>query len=67
MVDQELEDGLRSLAAPIRDPSGTDAALNVSVHASRTSLRELRERFLPLVLETTAAIEDDLRAARKSA
>jgi IclR family pca regulon transcriptional regulator len=67
MVDQELEDGLRSLAAPIRDPGGTDAALNVSVHASRTSLRELRERFLPLVLRTAAAIEDDLRAARKSA
>jgi IclR family pca regulon transcriptional regulator len=68
MVDQELEDGLRSLAAPIRDEaSGTDAALNVSVHASRTTMRELRERFLPLVLDTTAAIQADLSATRKSA
>jgi len=67
MVDQELEDGLRSLAAPIRDASGTDAALNVSTHASRTTMRELRERFLPLVLQTTATIEDDLRAAHKTA
>ena len=35
-TDQELEEGLRSLAVPIRDASAAVvAALNVSVHASR--------------------------------
>src|SRR5689334_959497 len=36
LVDQELEEGLRSIAAPIRDASGdVVAAVNVSAHASR--------------------------------
>ena len=38
-VDQELEEGLRSLAVPIHDASGAVvAALNVSVHASRSTM-----------------------------
>ena len=38
MVDQELEEGLRSVAAPIRDRGGrVVAAVNLSAHASRTS------------------------------
>jgi IclR family transcriptional regulator, pca regulon regulatory protein len=64
MVDQELEDGLRSAAVPIRDASGSVvSALNVSVHASRATLQVLRRDFLPLALETAAAIEADLRSA----
>ena len=64
MVDQELEDGLRSAAVPIRDSSGgAVAALNVSVHASRTTVQTLKRDFLPLALETAAAIEADLRGA----
>ena len=36
VVDQELEEGLRSLAAPIRDRSGTVvAAVNISTQAAR--------------------------------
>src|SRR5215472_9009238 len=36
LVDQELEEGLRAIAAPIRGASGgVTAAINVSVHASR--------------------------------
>ena len=43
LVNQELEEGLRALAVPIRDRSGTVvAALNVSAHASRTSLEAMR-------------------------
>ena len=39
IVDQELEEGLRSVAAPIRDRSGrVVAAVNVSTHAARSSL-----------------------------
>jgi IclR family transcriptional regulator, pca regulon regulatory protein len=61
-TDQELEEGLRSLAVPLRTGSGAvTAALNVSVHASRASMAVLRREFLPLAQRTAAAIEDDLR------
>jgi IclR family pca regulon transcriptional regulator len=61
-TDQELEEGLRSLAVPLRSGSGAvAAALNLSVHASRASMAVLRREFLPLALRTATAIEDDLR------
>jgi IclR family pca regulon transcriptional regulator len=63
MVDQELEEGLRSVAVPIRDAAGGVAALNVSVHASRTDLRTLRKRFVPEAMKTATAIESDIRGA----
>jgi IclR family transcriptional regulator, pca regulon regulatory protein len=63
-VDQELEEGLRSLAVPIRGASGdVVAALNVSVHASRGSMTTLRRDFLPQAQHAADAIEDDLRRA----
>jgi IclR family transcriptional regulator, pca regulon regulatory protein len=61
-VDQELEEGLRSLAVPICDSSGTPlAALNISVHASRGSMAMMRRNLLPLAKEAARAIEQDLR------
>ncbi|TDD25068.1 IclR family transcriptional regulator [Nonomuraea diastatica] len=61
MVDQELEEGLRSIAAPIRDRAGrTVAAVNVSTHASRTSMQAARRDLLPPLLATAARIEADL-------
>ncbi len=67
-VDQELEEGLRSLAVPIHDASGAVvAALNVSVHASRSTMAAMRRDFLPRALAAAAAIEDDLRRARGAA
>ena len=60
MVDQELEQGLRSAAVPIRDAGGNLAALNISVHASRADMDELRDRYLPEVRRAAAAIEADL-------
>jgi IclR family pca regulon transcriptional regulator len=61
-TDQELEEGLRSLAVPLRSASGAvTAALNVSVHASRASMAAMRRDYLPLALQTAAAIEEDLR------
>jgi IclR family pca regulon transcriptional regulator len=60
-VDQELEEGLRSLAVPIHDATGaTVAALNVSVHASRGTMTTLRRDFLPLARDAVAGIEADL-------
>jgi IclR family transcriptional regulator, pca regulon regulatory protein len=64
MVDQELEDGLRSVAAPIRDADGeVVAAINVSAHASRGTPEEMREEFLPPLLSTAKLIEEDLGSA----
>jgi IclR family pca regulon transcriptional regulator len=66
-VDQELEEGLRSLAVPIHDASGTVvAALNVSVHASRGTMTTLRRDVLPLAQATATAIEADLRRSSGS-
>jgi IclR family pca regulon transcriptional regulator len=64
-TDQELEEGLRSLAVPIRDASdAVVAALNVSVHASRASMAVLRRDFLPLARQAVVGIEADLTGAR---
>jgi len=64
-TDQELEEGLRSLAVPIRDASdAVVAALNVSVHARRASMTVLRRDFLPFARQAVAGIEADLTGAR---
>ncbi len=65
LVDQELEDGVRSVAAPLCDASGhVLGAVNVSAHATRTNLDVLRKQFLPALLDTTARINDDLSRRR---
>jgi IclR family pca regulon transcriptional regulator len=65
IVDQELEEGVRSVAAPLMSADGrVEAALNVSGHATRVTLEHLRRRFLPQVLETARRINADLRARR---
>jgi IclR family transcriptional regulator, pca regulon regulatory protein len=62
VVDQELEHGLRSVAAPIRGSSGdVVAAVNLSTAASARTLEAIRRDLLPALLETAAAIEGDLR------
>lgn len=61
IVDQELEEGLRSVAAPIHGPNGdVVAAMNVSAHAARTSLSSMQELLLPALLDAAVAIENDL-------
>jgi IclR family pca regulon transcriptional regulator len=65
IVDQELEEGVRSVAAPLINADGrTVAALNVSGHATRVTLDTLRRGFLPRVLETARRINADLRTRR---
>ena len=62
IVDQELEEGLRAVAAPIHGPDGkVVAAINTSVQAGLTPLKEVRSRFLPRLLEAAKDIEADLR------
>lgn len=61
VVDQELEEGLRSVAAPVRGRGGAVvAAVNIPVHAGRTSLEAVRRDLLPRLRETAARIEADL-------
>ena len=48
LVNQELEEGLISLAAPITDRSGrVIAALNLSGQANRTNTKVAQETLLP--------------------
>lgn len=61
LVDQELEEGLRSLAAPIRDAEGAViAAINVSTHAGRRTLDSIVADLLRPLLATAERIERDL-------
>jgi IclR family pca regulon transcriptional regulator len=61
LVDQEVEEGVRSLAVPIRSPDGrVEAAITVCSHALRVPPERVREEFLPLVLETSERVTADL-------
>ena len=61
VVDQELELGVRSIAAPLRNASGAAvAALNVGTHVGRTDADELFESFLPRLLQTAGDVSDAL-------
>jgi IclR family pca regulon transcriptional regulator len=63
LVDQELEEGLRSVAAPIRDRAGrVIGAVNISTHASRTSLESMRRTMVPPLLAAAARISADIPA-----
>lgn len=62
LVNQELEEGLISLAAPLVNRAGrTVAALNISGQANRTSAKVMQETMLPALLETASAISRMLR------
>jgi IclR family pca regulon transcriptional regulator len=66
MVDQELELGLRSIAAPIRDPGGSVcAAMNVSASARRGTKTSIRAELLPPLLSTVQAMERDLALVQR--
>ncbi|MDA2954577.1 MAG: helix-turn-helix domain-containing protein [Actinomycetota bacterium] len=61
MLDQELEDGVRSIAAPIRDKRGrTIAAINIGTQSGRVSTKQLSDEFLPLLINTAANISSAL-------
>lgn len=64
LLNQELEEGLISIAAPIRNARGqTVAALNISGQANRTSEQIMRERLLPQLLAATRHISQLLSAS----
>ena len=63
IVDEELEEGLRSIAVPIQDGSGgVAAAINISTQTSRTTIADMKRRLLPPLRDAAASIERDLGA-----
>ena len=57
LADEELAPGVRSVAVPVRDGTGTvRAAMNVTVHAAETSTERLVEEHLPLLLRTAGDV-----------
>ncbi|HKB55247.1 MAG TPA: IclR family transcriptional regulator C-terminal domain-containing protein [Ramlibacter sp.] len=65
LVNQELEEGLVSIAAPLANRAGrTVAALNISGQANRTSAKLMQETMLPPLLDAARSISRLLAAQR---
>jgi IclR family pca regulon transcriptional regulator len=63
VTDQHLALGIRSVAAPIRNGHGeVVAAINVNAHAAETTVDQLIEHHLPLLLRAASAIGADWAA-----
>ena len=63
VADEESELGVRSAAAPLVDRDGeVRAAINVSAHAARASLDQLKSDYLPILLEAARGISEALGA-----
>jgi IclR family pca regulon transcriptional regulator len=61
LVNQELEEGLVSIAAPVLDRAGrTIAALNISGQANRTPPRQMQETMLPALREAALQVSQRL-------
>lgn len=57
IIDQELEIGLCSIAVPVDNDRGeTVAAINIGAPAALVPAAEMKERYLPLLKETQAAL-----------
>ncbi|EJC71355.1 beta-ketoadipate pathway transcriptional regulator, PcaR/PcaU/PobR family [Rhizobium leguminosarum bv. viciae WSM1455] len=62
IIDQELEIGLCSIAVPVDNDRGeTVAAINIGAPAALVPAAEMKERYLPLLKETQAALRPLLR------
>ena len=57
MSDRQVQIPIRSLAVPIRSKLGrVEAALNASAYETRTSRRDMLQRFLPALLRAAAQL-----------
>ncbi|MEW2117090.1 IclR family transcriptional regulator C-terminal domain-containing protein [Streptomyces sp. NPDC005474] len=64
LVDEELEEGLRSIAVPVRDRTGrVVAAVNVAMHTTRRTAEQCVAEVLPELYGTASRIEGELRTA----
>ncbi|MFJ8127981.1 IclR family transcriptional regulator domain-containing protein [Streptomyces hydrogenans] len=67
-IEEELEEGLRSVAVPVRDGTGrVVAALNIALHAGRCPPEESLSALLPQLRETSGRISADLAAVGRHA
>jgi IclR family pca regulon transcriptional regulator len=65
--DEESEKGVRTVSVPLHDRTGqVVAAINLSGHASRVSMRELRRDHLPVLLHAAREISRALGATDPS-
>jgi len=61
LVNQELEDGLCSIAVPLKDRAGNViAAMNLSANANRVSAAQMTRKFLPPLKAAAARINQAL-------
>ena len=59
LINEELEEGLISLAAPIKTRNGSVmAAINVSTHISRMSVEDMKTTMLPKLQRTARQISE---------
>lgn len=66
LVDQELEEGVRSIAAPITNSRGdVIAAMNISCHASRVTVARMKSEFKPRLIATAEEISSSARALQR--
>ncbi|MFD0070199.1 IclR family transcriptional regulator C-terminal domain-containing protein, partial [Streptomyces sp. NPDC127574] len=64
LVEGELEEGLRSIAVPVRDRVGrVVAAVNVAMHSTRRTAESCVRDVLPDLHATATRVEEDLRIA----
>jgi IclR family pca regulon transcriptional regulator len=63
--DEASEKGVRTVAVPLMDRTGdVIAAMNLSGHASRVTMRDLRQHHLPVLLNAAREISRALGAER---
>ena len=56
-ADEEVEAGVRTVAAPLFNRTGqVVAAINISSHAWRVSMKELKKSYLPVLLDASGQI-----------
>jgi IclR family pca regulon transcriptional regulator len=61
LSDQEAELGFRSLAVPVRRFDGrVVAALNIGIRIESATPKQMKDRFLPLLLETAEGLRDQV-------
>lgn len=64
--DEDLQYGVQAIATPIRGEDGqVFAAIGLGTHTSEIEKGIVRERYLPLLLETARNIENDWEHCRK--
>jgi len=58
--DERLSFGVRAISVPIVDGRGrTAATLNIPAHVAEVSIDQMREKYLPLLLDTARRIGSD--------